>query len=156
MAEQRTPTHLDSLRRIGALSQRIHAALAVAVELNGTSLDAMEWLGREGPLTARELAARLNITPGAVTGVIDRLVATGHASRVPHAGDGRSIQVVPNPDSFRSVAGLLGPMIAELQRRGQDYTPDDYEVIERFLADVEAAYLIGVESLTTAPSTTPV
>jgi DNA-binding MarR family transcriptional regulator len=151
MDEEYVPAHLDGLRRIGTLSQRIHSALAAAVDLNGTSLDAMEWLQSEGPLTARELAARLDITPGAVTGVIDRLVATGHASRVPHAQDGRSIQVVPNPDSFRAVAGLLGPMIEELQRRGQDYSADDYRVIERFLTDVEAAYRLGVESLTTPP-----
>ena len=149
MEEERVPAHLDGLRRIGALSQRIHAALAAAVDLNGTSLDAMEWLQREGPLTARERATRLNITPGAVTGVIDRLVATGHASRVPHSDDGRSIQVVPNPDSFHAVARLLGPMIEELQRRGRHYSPEDFRVIERFLADVEAAYQIGVDALTT-------
>jgi DNA-binding MarR family transcriptional regulator len=125
MDEERIPPHLDGLRRIGTLSQRIHSALAAAVELNGTSLDAMEWLQREGPLTARELATRLGITPGAVTGVIDRLVATGHASRVPHADDGRSIQVVPNPDSFHAVATLLGPMVAELQRRTQGYSAED-------------------------------
>lgn len=145
------PDHLDGLRRVGALSQRIHSALAAAVELNATSLDAMEWLQREGPLSARELATRLGITPGAVTGVVDRLVATGHATRVPHADDGRSIQVVPNPDSFHAVARLLGPMIEELQRRSRDYTTEDYRVIERFLADVEAAYALGVESLTSRP-----
>lgn len=151
MPEEYVPAHLDGLRRIGALSQRIHSALAAAVELNATSLDAMEWLQRDGPLTARELATRLGITPGAVTGVIDRLVATGHAARVPHADDGRSIQVVPNPDSFHSVARLLGPMVDELRRRLQDYSAEDYRVIERFLGDVEAAYAIGVESLTTRP-----
>lgn len=152
MNERSGPTHLDGLRRVGVLSQRIHSALAAAVELNGTSLDAMEWLQREGPLTARELAARLHITPGAVTGVIDRLVATGHASRAPHAEDGRSIQVVPNPDSFHSVARLLGPMLDELRRRSADYTAEDYRVIERFLTDVEAAYRVGVESLTAPAS----
>lgn len=149
MEEHAVPAHLDGLRRIAALSQRIHTALASAVELNGTSLDAMEWLQREGPLTARELSARLGITAGAVTGVIDRLVATGHASRVPHADDGRSIQVVPNPDSFRSVARLLAPMIDELRRRSDGYTADDFRVIERFLDDVEAAYRLGVDAIRT-------
>jgi DNA-binding MarR family transcriptional regulator len=143
------PRYADQLRRISALGQRFHGKLAAALRLNATSLDAMEWLEREGPLTPTELAARLGVTPAAVTGVIDRLEATGHARRERRGVDRRSVHIVPNPASLADAARELGPLIGELRARLGDYTPEEMAVIERFLDDVAASYQAGIDAVAT-------
>lgn len=143
------PRYADQLRRISALGQRFHGKLAAALRLNATSLDAMEWLDREGPLTPSELAARLGITPAAVTGVIDRLEAAGHARRERRGADRRSVQVVPEPASLAEAALELRPLVDELRRRVDAYTPEEMAVIERFLDDVADSYQAGIDAVAT-------
>ncbi len=142
---------IAQLRRIAVLSQRVHRAIARAVHLNDTALHAMSILERDGSLPPSDLATRLEITRGAVTGLIDRLEATGHARREPDPRDGRSVRVVANPESFEGVAGMLGPMFRDLARAMADYTPDQRAVIAGFLADVEAAYAAQLRSMEDEP-----
>ena len=94
-----------------------------------------------------ELATRLGITPGAVTGVIGRLEQTGHAHRVRHESDGRSVQVVPNPRSVQATLGHLMPMIGDLHTRASAYSPEEIALVERFLGDVAASYRAGLAAL---------
>ena len=138
---------IAQLRRIAVLSQRLHRAIAHAVHLNDTALDAMTILERDGALPPSDLATRLEITRGAVTGLIDRLEATGHARREPDPRDGRSVRVVANPESFEGVAGMLGPMFRDLAEAMAGYTPEQREVIAGFLADVEAAYAAQLRAM---------
>jgi len=145
------PGYAEALRRISALWQQYHARVATALDINGTALEAMEWLEREGPLTPSELAERLGVTPGAVTGMLGRLEATGHAHRERHAQDGRSVQVVANPASIDATVGHLLPMILDLSRRAAAYSPEEIALVERFLGDVEASYRIGLDALEAPP-----
>lgn len=144
--------HVDQLREIAALSQRVQHGLARELDVNGTALDAMEILSREGPLTHGALADRLRLTPGAITGVINRLEATGHAHRE-NRTDRRSLWVVPSPDSLDRARDLMTPLGEELRRRTDAYTPAELAVVERFLDDVLAAYRVGAESLEGAGET---
>lgn len=144
--------HVDQLRQIAALAQRVQHGLARELDVNGTALDAMEVLSREGPLTHGALADRLRLTPGAITGVINRLEATGHAHRE-NRTDRRSLWVVPSPDSLHRARDLMTPLGEELRRRTDAYTPAELAVVERFLDDVLAAYRVGAESLEAAAET---
>lgn len=141
------PRYTQQLRQISRLTQLFHARMAASVELNGTALDALEQLMNEGPLTPSELAARLQVTPAAVTGVIDRLAATGHAHRERDDVDRRSVRIVPNPESIRAAAERIQPLVAELATRLADYSPAEMAVIERFLDDVAEAYQAGIDSI---------
>lgn len=141
------PRYTQQLREISRLTQRFHARMAASVELNDTALDALEQLMNEGPLTPSELAARLQVSPAAVTGVIDRLAATGHAHRERDDVDRRSVRIVPNPDSLRTAADRIRPLVAELSRRMAPYSPAELAVIERFLDDVADAYEAGIEAI---------
>lgn len=145
-SESRLPRHVDQLREIAALSQRVQQGLARELAVNGTALDAMEVLSREGPMTHGALAERLRVTPGAVTGVINRLESTGHAHRE-NRTDRRTLWVVPSPASLDRARDLMTPLSAELRRRTADYTPEQLALVERFLDDVAAAYRVGAESL---------
>lgn len=51
------------------------------------------WVLRGGPVTQRELADALAVTPRNVTGLVDGLVATGYVARAPHPTDRRAVLV---------------------------------------------------------------
>ena len=141
------PRYAEQLRRIAALDEQFRDLLARSLDLNSTSLGAMEWLMREGPLTPSELAARLELTPGAVTAVIGRLVATGHAQREAAEGDRRSVRIAPNPASIETATERLLPLIADMSGRMTGYSDEEMAVVHRFLDDVADSYRRGVESL---------
>ncbi|MEH3117488.1 MAG: MarR family transcriptional regulator [Methylorubrum populi] len=102
----------DPLRvwfRFIRLSRRVTAA--VAAELRGLGLsipqfDVLSTLTEREGLTQQELAARLYVTKGNVSGLVDRLVEAGWVERRPIPGDRRSHALHLTPDG------------AELARQG--------------------------------------
>lgn len=50
-------------------------------------------LQRHGPMTQRQLATVLNVTPRNITGLVDALVETGFVTRQPHPSDRRATLV---------------------------------------------------------------
>ena len=67
-----------SLARMGLTQSRAH----------------LVWeLRARGPSTQQALASAMNVTPRAVTALVDALVETGFVTREPHPGDRRAILV---------------------------------------------------------------
>jgi DNA-binding MarR family transcriptional regulator len=79
---------------LGTLHNRAAADLAGLNETDWECLDVLDWTG---PLTAGELARRVGITSGAVTGAIDRLEALGLVRRAADPKDRRKVIVEMNP-----------------------------------------------------------
>jgi DNA-binding MarR family transcriptional regulator len=79
-----------SLQRFGLERDRLRAAIARTARISETDLDALEHLEADGPLTQRELGARLLLTSGAVTMLVDRLERAGWVHRRPHPTDRRA------------------------------------------------------------------
>ncbi len=63
-------------------------------------------LRHRAPVTQRELAESLGVSPRTVTGLIDGLVATGFVAREPHPTDRRAIHVAFTPLGTRTVEAL--------------------------------------------------
>ena len=63
-------------------------------------------LGQRGPVPQRVLAEALKVTPRAVTGLVDALVADGLVTREAHPGDRRAALVTFTPQGQRLVARL--------------------------------------------------
>lgn len=117
-----------------------HQAVAVHVGLNPTDLKTAAVLQEAGPITAGELADRIGLTTGAVTGVLDRLEKAGLLIRERDREDRRRVYVRITEDPqrleavnqvFTSLAGstteLLAPysdqelaVIVDFVRRGRD------------------------------------
>ncbi len=154
-ATPQQPRYAQQLREIAGLHADFTSRLAASLDLNSTALDAMEWLMAEGPLTPSDLAARLHLTPGGVTNLVNRLEATGHARREQAPGDGRSVRVVPTPASVATTLERLGPLIGEMTQRTGGYTIAEMATIERFLGDVTESYAAGIHGLTGPPSASP-
>ncbi|HEY0179212.1 MAG TPA: MarR family transcriptional regulator [Dokdonella sp.] len=83
------------LRRIReAMSQHLERGLgALGAELTFTQYLVLKNIATEGPLTAGELARRLDHNAGAMTRLIDRLEAKGYVRRQPDAEDRRALRI---------------------------------------------------------------
>lgn len=149
------PRYSLQLREISSLARRYHELLARSLDLNASSLDAMDWLIRDGALTPSELSARLGMTPGATTGVVRRLETTGHARRVEHDEDRRSVRMVAADASVETALTRLRPLIAALGERIGRYSEAELALVSDFLEDVAAAYREGIASFESSPADEP-
>lgn len=93
---QTSPEAADPLRvwfRFIRLNRRVTAAMAGELRGLGLSIpqfDALSTLTEREGMTQQDLAARLYVTKGNVSGLIDRLVEAGLVERRPIPGDRRS------------------------------------------------------------------
>jgi len=75
---------------------------AACLGLGVTDMKALSVLLREGPQTAGALMARLNLTSGAVTGLVDRLHRRGVAHRHTDPADRRRVIISADADALAS------------------------------------------------------
>lgn len=129
---------LDTLRRLLDSGRRATPALARRAGLTHTELAVLEHL-MEDPAGPSELAQRLGVTTAAASGIVDRLVARGHAQRQPHPTDRRRTAVVATPSGREELMGRLMPMFAELAQVEASLTEAEREVVLRFLTDADRA-----------------
>ena len=108
-------------------------AAAASYGVGITEMRALSILVREGPQSAGALVAALHVTSGAVTGIVDRLIAKGLARRAPDPDDRRRIVVTPDLEGLASgespYAGI-GAAFAELY---EGYTVAELEFLARHL-----------------------
>lgn len=109
--------------------------LSAETRLALSDLIANEHVRLYGPLSAKEVAHRVQMGSGATTALIDRLVKRGFVERVPHPSDRRSILI-------RSLAGettdtpKLHAFLGRLAARIEAVHPSDRAVISAFLDGV--------------------
>jgi DNA-binding MarR family transcriptional regulator len=105
-------------------------------------LDVLDWTG---PTPAGELARRLGITSGAVTGVIDRLERGGWVHRLADASDRRRVivELVPpsekEADHYRQMLEVFAPLQQEIGEVIDRFDDDQLAtIVEYMLAANEA------------------
>jgi hypothetical protein len=122
-----------------------HQAAAASYGLGITDMKALQIALREGPQTAGQLAARLRLTTGAVTNVLDRLERQSLIVRSPHSEDRRKIIVSADTGALidrDNVYRSIGDAFAAMQRRFTTsvleslvrYCEASIEVIQREIA----------------------
>ncbi|WP_370891298.1 MarR family winged helix-turn-helix transcriptional regulator [Janibacter sp. GXQ6167] len=126
------PETMLALRELVRVAQRTPAVVARRAGLSHSELQVLELLS-DGATSPAELSRVVGVTSAAMSGIVDRLVARGHASRAPHPADGRRT-VVDISDSGRAEAiGHLSPMLAELAAVDAAMTDEEREAVVRFL-----------------------
>ncbi len=109
---------LAVLGQIDATSTALFQQRAAAhYGLGITEMKALDILVREGAQTAGQLAVALNLTSGAVTGVVDRLQRRGMARRSPDPSDRRRVVVEADHQALaggHNVYLAIGQAFAEL------------------------------------------
>ena len=130
---------LLALRAAVNAAGRVRHVIARRAGLSETDLVAMEHL-LEHPVGPGELARRLDVTTAAATGLVDRLVRHGHVERRPHGQDRRRTTVEVTPSGREEVLAHLLPMFLALDRLDRSFTPEEREVVERYLVGAAAAF----------------
>jgi DNA-binding MarR family transcriptional regulator len=134
---------LVALRRLIAAAQLVQPAVAHEGGLTTSEVRTLEMLSR-GPLGPAEIARRLDVSTAASSGIVDRLVAHGHAVRTPHPSDRRRLVVEITDSGMVDTMRILAPMLERLERLDAGLDEDDREVVTRFLDGCVEALLAVV------------
>jgi DNA-binding MarR family transcriptional regulator len=118
-----------ALRALGGqMAWHTHAA-ALAAGIHPTDLEIMELLNQHGELTAGRLAELSGLTTGAITGVIDRLVASDHIERARDENDRRKVVVRKTVTNDTRMWEVYRPLTEALDELLAHYSPDQLSAI---------------------------
>ncbi|MFC7491700.1 MULTISPECIES: MarR family winged helix-turn-helix transcriptional regulator [unclassified Knoellia] len=134
----RPSASLDALQELVDLAAQVPHDVARKAGLSVSELHSLRHL-MAAPMGPVELAKALGVTSAASSGVVDRLVARGHAKRLPHGQDGRRTEVRVTDSGRREVFALLAPMFAKLAEVDSSLDDDERVVVERYLRGAIAA-----------------
>lgn len=129
---------LEALEELVALAAQTPQAVARRGGLSVSELHSLRHLSST-PMGPVELAKVLGVTSAASSGVVDRLVARGHAERRSRADDGRRTEVVVTESGRREIFALLAPMFTSLAETDNALTDEERVVVERYLRGAIAA-----------------
>lgn len=134
-----SPEHIgELLRRLSATSTRHVALLARKMKLSTVEVTAMQHLQNTGGLTSGQLAERLFMTSGAITGLADRLEEAGYLERVLNPRDRRSRLLLLTVAGEEEIMRHLGPFIREMKQMTAQLSPEEQKLVGRFLEAVIA------------------
>ena len=122
-------------RELSAHTVMFHTAVAERMRLGLTDHKAFDFILREGPVSAGQLAEITGLTTGAVTGVIDRLEKTGYVERVRDAADRRKVLVRPalTPARERQCCQLFDSLGRSVDKVAAGYSDRELSVILDFM-----------------------
>jgi DNA-binding MarR family transcriptional regulator len=138
----------DVLARFGQLGRELstitvlfHSRVAEQMGLSGTDHKCLELvIQAEQPLTAGRIAQLSGLSTGAVTGVIDRLERHGFVRRVRDSHDRRKVLVAVADFDETRYAHLFDDVVALTERVLARFTPEEWDVIERYNRAVVEEY----------------
>jgi DNA-binding MarR family transcriptional regulator len=100
-------------RELSTAVVMFHEAVGAYLGVSAGDQRALALIGRHGPVSAGALAEKTGLTPGAVTGMIDRLERAGLAHREPDPRDRRRVLVTAtgtHPDVFGDLAAAMNTL----------------------------------------------
>jgi DNA-binding MarR family transcriptional regulator len=105
--------------------------MAQRLGLNVTDLTCFAYVLQAGEnlLTAGDLASRVHVTTGAVTGILNRLERAGYVTRRPDPQDRRRVRVAAVPDAVARAYALYQPYYDRLGALFADYSPEERAVL---------------------------
>jgi DNA-binding MarR family transcriptional regulator len=122
-------------RELSTSSVMFHSLIAEKFGLSVTDWRAWDLVTRHGPLTAGQLARLTGLTPGAATGLIDRLAEAGVVRRVADSNDRRKVLVesIPRPADQQRWGELFAPMLRAVENLYENYSDSQLKTIADFM-----------------------
>jgi DNA-binding MarR family transcriptional regulator len=146
---------VSALRDYGAQSGRVVDVFASAQQMHRTDLHALlvimntQRAGRCA--TPKVLTEALNLTSGAVTGVVDRLVRSGHVERETDNFDRRQVKLVYRAPAMAVAREFFEPLGNRMEELMAHYSTDELATVERFLSGATQVLIEQVRAITAPP-----
>lgn len=129
---------LEALQELVDVAAQVPHEVARRAGLSTSELHSLRHL-MDAPMGPVDLARVLGVTSAASSGVVDRLVARGHATRRAHPGDGRRTEVVITDSGRSEVFTRLAPMFGALATLDSALAEHERAVVEHYLRGATAA-----------------
>jgi DNA-binding MarR family transcriptional regulator len=111
-------------------------AVAERMGVNRTDLRCLDVLveraGQGRQLTPKELAEASQLSPSAITTVLDRLAAAGYIRRVRDEDNRRLVRIALTPALIAAVTELFAPMIGDWAAQLDSFSDDELDTLIRF------------------------
>ncbi|RDI62707.1 MarR family winged helix-turn-helix transcriptional regulator [Nocardia pseudobrasiliensis] len=112
---------------------RINSLVASRMGVVMTDFHCLHVLQQGGPTTPGALAARVGLTAGSATRMVDRLEAAGCVTRAPDPKDRRKVVVVPTPEGLERASSYYADLTARTRDDLADFTDEELRVLVRFV-----------------------
>lgn len=134
---------LVGMRRWREIEQMISSRSRDEMKLNETDMKALRFLvaskNQNVIVTPGMLAEHLHISTASTTKLLDRLARAGHVERSPHPTDRRALMVTITQQTHEQVRDGVGRMHAHRFTAAAELTPEEREVVIRFLDRLSSA-----------------
>jgi DNA-binding MarR family transcriptional regulator len=128
------------MRAFGEAFEHLQHDWASAATLHASDLAAITHLRGSGvPLTMRGLGERLELSPGAITALVDRLEARGHVARGNDPADRRRVTVELSPTAHALVDRFFGELAQRVAAELEGFDEAELATIARFLERMPTA-----------------
>jgi DNA-binding MarR family transcriptional regulator len=123
-----------ALREVQRAGADVDRELAHRLGLRLTDYAAMGHLfTAEAPMGPVELSARLGISTGSGTELVDRLERAGHIDRQRHPDDRRRVVLQPSAAAVARILEGLRPLFTQLDQLAEEFPPAEQDAIGRYL-----------------------
>lgn len=138
-----------AVREATALGVIFGQAVAGRLGVNGTDLECLDVIGSGDNVTAGDIARALNLTTGAVTGVIDRLEKAGLARRERDSEDRRKVYVRITAAARKKAGAYYGPLAGAADQLAGTYSIRDLQVLIDYFTRSRTLMLAQIDRLKT-------
>lgn len=136
------------VHQLAGISSQLGHRYASATGLNATDLDALLIIWQthlEGAsITSSQLASQLDLTPAAVSYLVDRLDKSGHIQRTRDAEDRRRVLLQPSAAGSRVGDGFMKPLGAGLKTLFADRSDADLALfcamLDQLITNIPASH----------------
>ncbi len=146
----------NHLRQFGAESSRVIEVFAQRHAMHPTDLQALVIImnaeSQGEPATPGVLRHALNLTSGAVTGAIDRLVRSGHVRRERDPRDRRQVRLHYAESGLALGLEFFGPLAERTDAIMNRLEPEQLEAVEAFMHEIVGAMTAYRQGLQERPS----
>ncbi|MCC7364425.1 MAG: winged helix-turn-helix transcriptional regulator [Dehalococcoidia bacterium] len=140
------------VRVASAYSVLVSQAIAARVGIHSSDMETLDLLLTHGPMTAGKLAELTGLTTGAITRLVDRLLAEDLVSRQEDPHDRRRVIIAANEAECDARAGRYYAGLAEAAEKAwSEFTPEELDAAVRVLQRSNELVLTFLHQLKTQP-----
>lgn len=122
-------------QRLSTAVVLFHEAVGELLGLSAADHRALTLISAHAPLTGSDLARHTGLTPGAITGMVDRLERGGHVRRTPDPADRRRTLIEPTHTGTQAAQAAFAELGAAMAAMMARYDEDQLTTIADYVGN---------------------